>query len=117
VLSGALWLGHLNILGLGGSSGWLLVEGRLYFFTFLLNVSENVVQDEESAWLSGKDESLSDDLNNDVFLGALGIDVGDANLAFLEIKSSNTLLNLLLRLEKLCIGREKNLQFVRRQRE
>lgn len=83
----------------GGSSGILgnLLLGKL--FLLLLDVPEDVVQDEVAIGLSSKDEGLgelavrlvlvrdlADDLDDNVGIGSLRVDVGDADLAVLEIQ-------------------------------
>lgn len=83
----------------GGSSGILgnLLLGKFFFLLF--DVPEDVVQDEVAIGLSSKDEGLgelavrlvlvrdlADDLDDNVGIGSLGVDVGDADLAVLEIQ-------------------------------
>jgi len=72
----------------------------------LLDVSEHVVENKISGWLLGENECLnkflwlsilvgclSDNLDNDVLVGSLGVDIRNANLAVLEIQSLDALLN------------------------
>jgi hypothetical protein len=80
-----------------------------FLLVFLLNVSEDIVENEVSGWLFGQDEGLTkllelggfvgcftDDLNDDAILGSLRIDIRNADLAILEIKVADTLLNSLI---------------------
>jgi len=76
--------------------------------TLIIYVSEDIIKDEVSSRLLGKDEGLNkllelsglvgcftDDLNDNVIVGGLGIDVGDADFAVLEIELFDTFLNSL----------------------
>jgi hypothetical protein len=80
----------LGLLDRLGHSGLLL---------FLDHVAEDVVQDKVTVSLRGENEGLSElsvglrlvgdlanDLNDDVDVGCLGVDVGDADLAVLEFE-------------------------------
>jgi hypothetical protein len=72
---------------------------QLFLLLGLLGkITEDVVQYEVTVGLLGEDEclgetlvgvaligDLADDLNDNVGLGALGVDVGDANLGVLEV--------------------------------
>jgi hypothetical protein len=87
-----------------------VVNGLL--LAFLIYVSEDIVKNEVSGRLLGEDECLdkllefggfvgcfTDDLNDDIVVGSLGIDVRDADFAVLEIEFFNSLLNSLLILD------------------
>ena len=76
--------------------------------TLLVYVSEDIIENEVSGWLLGKDKRLNellefggfvgcftDDLNDDVVVGSLGIDIRDPDFAVLEIEFFNPLLNSL----------------------
>jgi len=80
-----------------------------FLLTFLLNVSEDVVENEVSGWLFSQDESLTkllelsrfvgcftDNLDDDAILGSLRIDIRNADFAVLEIKVTDALLNSLV---------------------
>ena len=87
---------------------------NLFVFTFLIDIPENVIENKVSGGLLGKDEGLAeflelgrlvggftDDLDDDVVEGSLGVDVGDTDFAVLEIEFANTFLNSLLTLDKI----------------
>jgi len=87
-----------------------VINGLL--LAFLIYVSEDIVKNEISGRLLGEDECLdkllefggfvgcfTDDLNDDIVVGSLGIDVRDADFAVLEIEFFNSLLNSLLILD------------------
>ena len=72
----------------------------------IIYVSEDVVENEVAGGLLGQDEGLdkllelsglvgcfADNLDDDVVVGSLGIDVGDADLTILEVEQLNPLLN------------------------
>ena len=74
----------------------------------LLNVSQDVVEDEVARRLLGENEGLNkllgngalgrgltDDLDDDVFVGGLGVNVGDANFAVLELEGLDAILDTL----------------------
>jgi hypothetical protein len=76
-----------------------------FLLTLIIYVPENIVQNEVSGRLLGKDEGLdkllelgrfvgcfTDDLNDDVIVGCLGIDVGNADFAVLETEFLDALL-------------------------
>jgi hypothetical protein len=76
-----------------------------FLLALVIYISENIIQDEVSGRLLGKNESLdkflelgrfvgrfSDDLNDDVIVGCLGIDVGNADFAVLKIEFFDALL-------------------------
>jgi hypothetical protein len=84
-----------------------------FLLTLLVYVSEDIVKNEVSGGLLGEDECLdkllelggfvgcfTDDLNDDVVVGSLGIDVRDADFAVLEVEFLNSLLNSLLMLDR-----------------
>ena len=69
------------------------------FFLFLSDVAEDVVENKVSVGLASEDEGLgelavgqrlvrdfTDDLDDDVLVGGLRVDVGDADLAVLEVE-------------------------------
>jgi hypothetical protein len=91
--------------GGGGRSGLLnAVRSRLLLKLLLLlrlisKVAEDVIQDEVAVGLLGEDEGLdkalvglalvgdlTNDLDDDVGIGALGVDVGDADFGVLEVE-------------------------------
>jgi hypothetical protein len=91
-LGSRLLLDLLNLLGLGRLSCDSLL-------LFLDHVAEDVVQHKVTVSLRGENEGLSelpvrlrlvgdfsDDLDNNVDVGGLGVDVGDADLAVLEFE-------------------------------
>jgi hypothetical protein len=109
LLDGGLGLGHLDIGSLlsGGGSG-LVVGNSLddLLLSLLVDVAEDVVEDEVSGRLLGEDESLDEllqlgrlvgclanDLDDDGLVRALGVDVRDADLAVLELKRLDALLD------------------------
>jgi hypothetical protein len=83
---------------------------QLFLLLGLLGkITEDVVQYEVTVGLLGEDEclgetlvgvaligDLADDLNDNVGLGALGVDVGDANLRVLEVVELDALVDCLL---------------------
>jgi hypothetical protein len=89
---------------------------NLFLLAFLIDVSEDVIENKVSSGLLGKDEGLAeflklgrlvggftDDLDDNVVEGSLGVDVGDTDFAVLEVKFANTFLNSLKKLdEDLC---------------
>jgi hypothetical protein len=83
-----------------------------FILAFLIDVSEDVIENKISGGLLGKDEGLAeflklsglvggfaDDLDDDVVEGSLGVDVGDTDFAVLEVEFSDTLLNSLYKLD------------------
>ena len=103
VLIAARELGRL-LLGSGGSGGRLLDAigsglELLLLLGLLGQVAEDVVEDKVSVGLLGKDKGLdealvglavvgdfSNDLDDNVRIGALRVDVGDADLGVLEVE-------------------------------
>lgn len=76
------------------------------FLALIVYVSEDVVENEVSSRLLGKDEGLdkllelggfvrcfTDNLNDDIVVGCLGIDIRNADFAILEIELLDALLN------------------------
>ena len=101
-LNDGLLLGGLGFLG---SS---IESRRSSVLTALFNVSQDVIQNKISRRLLRKNKCLdkllglcslvgrfADDLNNDVVEGSLGIDIGDSNLAVLEIELLDAFLDSL----------------------
>lgn len=108
-------LGGGSRSGRGGSRsllGGLLSSGlALLLFVVLIKVAKNVVQDEVTRRLLGKNKSLDEllgvianlvgglanDLDNNVVVRSLGVDVGDADLAAAvrEVETLNALLDVL----------------------
>lgn len=91
---------------LGGRGSGLLLSLVSFRVIFLVDVSQHVVENKVSGGLLGEDESLdefsglgslvgglADDLNDNALVGSLGIDVGDADLAVLEVECLDTLLD------------------------
>ena len=111
LLDAGLGLWHLDISDvLSGWSSGLLVDSSLdnLLLGLLVDVAEDVVKDEVSSWLLGEDEGLDEllqlgrlvgglanDLDDDGLVRALGVDVRDADLAVLELKRLDTLLDRL----------------------
>lgn len=109
LLNGGLGLGHLDVSDvLGGWGSSLLVDSSLnnLFLGLLIDVAEDIVEDEVSGWLLGEDEGLDEllqlgrlvgglanDLDDDGLIGTLGVDVRDADLAVLELKRLDALLD------------------------
>lgn len=100
-----LWLGLCGELlgGLNLRSWSSLLDSGLGLLT-LINVSQDIIQQVVSSRLAGEDESLdeflglfvlvgnlADDLDDNVIVRGLGVDIGDADLALLEIKLLNAL--------------------------
>jgi hypothetical protein len=91
---------------IGSGSGLV----KLFLLLGLLSkVTEDVVQYEVTVGLLSEDEclcetlvgvalvgDLADDLNDNVGLGALGVDVGDANLGVFEVVELDALVDCLL---------------------
>ena len=86
---------------------------NLLLLTFLIYVSEDVIENKVSGGLLGEDEGLTeflelggfvrgftDDLNDDVLEGTLGVDVGDTDFAVLKVEFADTFLDSLLKLDK-----------------
>jgi len=105
-LSCSLSFWHLDILNERSSSRLLLRTLDRLLVALLIDVSEDVVEDEVSGRLLSKNESLNkllqfgglvggftNNLDNDVVVRSLGVDVGDANLAVLEVEVLDALLN------------------------
>lgn len=78
----------------------------LLLFRLLSEIAEDVVQNKVTVGLLGEDKSLdkslvglalvgdlSNDLNDDVGVGALGVDVGDADFSVLELKLLDALVD------------------------
>jgi hypothetical protein len=110
------------VLGSDGGGGRLLdaVGGGLELLLLLLRllseVTEDVVQDKVSVGLLGKDKGLdealvglavvgdfSNDLDDNVRVGALGVDVGDADLCVLEVEVLDALVYGLCRGQWGCL--------------
>ena len=81
---------------------------NLLIISLLIDVSEDVIKNKVSGWLFGKDEGLAEflelgglvggfanDLDDDVVERSLGVDIGNADFAVLEIKLANALLDSL----------------------
>ncbi len=94
----AVLRGRSRLLGLLG----VVIE-------ILVDESENIVEDKVARWLLGEDKSLNkflrfgglvrslaNDLDYDVVSGALRVNVGDADLAVLNIKILDPFLDCLL---------------------
>jgi hypothetical protein len=106
---------QVGILRNGSSRGWLsdTVSGRglLLLVVILLHglvgkVTEDIVKDKVAVGLLGEDEGLDEalvglalvgdftnDLDDDVGVGALGVDVGDADLGVLEVELLDALVD------------------------
>lgn len=82
--------------------------GLLLLLVIVANVPEHVVEDEVAVGLAREDESLdefavgqgvvghlSNDRDNDVVVGGLGVYIGDANLAVLEVEGLDAILDSL----------------------
>jgi hypothetical protein len=109
LLDAGLGLGHLDISDVLGNWGsGLLADSSLnnLLLGLLVDVAEDVVKNEVSGWLLGEDEGLDEllqlgrlvgglanDLDDDGLVRALGVDVRDADLAVLELKRLDTLLD------------------------
>lgn len=78
----------------------------LLLFRLLSEIAEDVVQNKVTVGLLGEDKSLdkslvglalvgdlSNDLDDDVGVGALGVDVGDADFSVLELKLLDALVD------------------------
>jgi hypothetical protein len=101
---------YFNFFWLFMARGWrsiFLDNERLHFLLSLfVDVAEDIVEDKITCGLLGKDEGLhkllefcglvrrlSNDLDDDVFIGGLRVDIGDADLAVLEVEILDTLLD------------------------
>ena len=78
----------------------------LLLLRLLSKVAEDVIEDEVAVGLLGEDEgldealvrlalvgNLTNDLDDDVGIGALGVDVGDADLGVLEVELLDALVD------------------------
>ena len=85
----------------------------MFLLALFIDVSEDVVENEVSGRLLGKNEGLAEflelsrlvggfanDLDDDVVKRSLGVDVGDTDFAVLEVKFANTFLDSLLPLDR-----------------
>jgi hypothetical protein len=83
-----------------------LVLDILLLFGLVCKIAEDIVQDEVAVGLLGKNKGLcetlmglalvgdfADDLDNDVGVGALGIDVGDADFGVLVVEVLDALVD------------------------
>ena len=86
----------------------------MFLSTFLVDIPEDVIENKVSGGLFGKDEGLAeflelgrlvggftDNLDNDVIEGSLGVDVGDTDFAVLKVEFADTFLDSLLTLDKI----------------
>jgi hypothetical protein len=107
-----LSFGHLNILNKRANCNSRFLRWGsciiLLLLSFLIDVAEDIIEYKVSGGLFGQDEGLdeflelgrfvggfTDDLNDDAIVGALRIDIGDADLALLEIEFLDTFLDSL----------------------
>lgn len=110
-----LWdSGRGRLLHAVGRRGIVL---ELFLLLWLLSeVAEDVVEHKVAVGLLGEDEclgetlvglalvgDLADDLDDDVGIGALGVDVGDADLGVLELEALDALVDSLLQSASLCL--------------
>lgn len=88
------------------------ISVNLLLLAFLIDVSEDIIENEVTGGLLSEDEGLdeflklsrvigcfTDDLDDDVVKGSLGVDIGDTDFAVLEVKFTDTFLDSLLMLD------------------